>query len=129
LRHSLDFIGSLYARTNRWKHLQLDDPDTYAGGDALGTYDAWQVLGRELDRDRRSRQVYEYELKVQLPILLARSAVNLDSMHIASAAAELAKEQEEVKQRGMAVAGWPLSISSPDQVARWLRLKRDAQAE
>jgi len=125
LRHSLDFIGSLYARTNRWKHLQLSDPEAYAGGDALGTYDAWTVLARELDRDGDSRTVYEHELKVQLPILLNRATVNLDAMHIAAAAAELKREQDEVKARGAAVAGWPLSISSPDQVARWLRLKRD----
>ena len=127
LRHSLDFIGSLYARTNRWKHLQLSDPEAYAGGDALGTYDAWAVLARELDRDGLSRQVYEHELKPQLPILLARPAVNLDAMHIAEAAAELQREQAAIARRGEAVAGWPLNVLSSDHVARWLRLKHDPQ--
>ena len=51
--------------------------------------------------------------------------MNLDAMHIAEASSELHREQEELKQRATAVAGWPINVSSADQVARWLRLKRD----
>jgi uracil-DNA glycosylase len=126
LRHSLDFMGSLYARHNRWKHLQQSDPLTYSGMDALATFDIWQQLQRELARDSASRELYEHELKPLLPHVMARPSIRLDAMHIAQAAQELKREQEELVKRGQAVAGWPLSISSPDQVARWLRLKTDA---
>jgi DNA polymerase I-like protein with 3'-5' exonuclease and polymerase domains len=119
-------MGSLYARHNRWKHLQQSDPLTYSGMDALATFDIWQQLQRELARDSASRELYEHELKPLLPHVMARPSIRLDAMHIAQAAQELKREQEELVKRGQAVAGWPLSISSPDQVARWLRLKTDA---
>lgn len=125
LRHSLDFMGSLYARHNRWKHLQQSDPLTYSGMDALATYDIWQQLSRELARDVDSQTLYEHELKPLLPHVMARPSVRLNAMHIAEAASELKKEQAQLELQGQAVAGWPISISSPDQVARWLRLKSD----
>ena len=127
LRHSLDFMGSLYARHNRWKHLQQSDPLVYSGMDALATYDIWQQLQRELARDKASADLYEYELKPLLPHVMARPHVRLNAMHIANAAQELAKEQEEIARRGQAAAGWPLNVSSADQVSRWLRLKSDPQ--
>lgn len=125
LRHSLDFMGSLYARHNRWKHLQQSDPLTYSGMDALATYDIWQQLSRELSRDPASQLLYEHELKPLLPHVMARPSVRLNAMHIAQADSELRAEQRAVAQRGAAVAGWPLSVSSADQVSRWLRLKSD----
>lgn len=127
LRHSLDFIGSCYARHNRWKHLQQSDPLTYSGMDALATYDIWQQLSRELQRDRLSADLYEHELKPLLPHVMARPHVNLNSMHIANAAQELEQEQREIEARGQVAAGWPINIGSADMVSRWLRLKRDIQ--
>jgi uracil-DNA glycosylase len=127
LRHSLDFMGSCYARHNRWKHLQQSDPLTYSGMDALATYDIWHQLRRELERDLLSKDLYENELKPLLPHVMARPHVRLNAMHIANAAQALKKEQEEIESRGQVAAGWPLSVSSPDQVSRWLRLKSDPQ--
>lgn len=125
LRHSLDFMGSLYARHNRWKHLQQSDPLTYSGMDALATYDIWQQLSRELLRDPASRALYEDELKPLLPHVMSRPSIKLDAMHIAHAASELKREQEAVALRAQCAAGWPLNVSSADQVSRWLRLKTD----
>lgn len=125
LRHSLDFMGSLYARHNRWKHLQQSDPLVYSGMDALATWDVWHQLQRELLRDHLSLALYEQELKPLLPHVMSRPHINLNAMHIAAAAQELEREQLQIEQRGEAVAGWPLSVSSADQVARWLRLKAD----
>ena len=127
LRHSLDFMGSLYAKHNRWKHLQHSDPLVYSGMDALATYDIWQQLSRELTRDSLSLALYEQELKPLLPHVMARPSVRLNAMHIAEAAQELAQEQEGIAKRGEAVAGWPLNVSSAAQVSRWLRLKSDPQ--
>lgn len=125
LRHSLDFMGSLYARHNRWKHLQQSDLLVYSGMDALATYDIWQQLERELARDAQSRALYEHELKPLLPHVMARPHIHLNAMHIANASQELAKEQEEIALRGQAAAGWPINVSSADQISRWLRLKSD----
>ena len=128
LRHSLDFMGSVYARHNRWKHLQQSDPLTYSGMDALATYDVWVQLARELARDGQSLELYERELKPLLPHVMARPSVRLNAMHIAEAASELQQEQRRLELQGQAVAGWPLNIGSADQVARWIRIKRDAPA-
>ena len=123
LRHSLDFMGSLYARHNRWKHLQQSDPLTYSGMDALATYDIWTQLERELQRDKSSELLYREELKPLLPHVMARPSIRLDALHIAQAASELKREQDEVALRAQAAAGWPINVSSADQLSRWLRLK------
>jgi DNA polymerase I - 3''-5'' exonuclease and polymerase domains len=94
--------------------------------DALATYDIWQKLQRELARDPQSLDLYEHELKPLLPHVMARPYVRLNAQHIAEAAIELEREQGQIALRGEAVAGWPLNVSSADQVARWLRLKHDA---
>lgn len=127
LRHSLDFMGSLYARHNRWKHLQISDPLTYSGMDALATYDIWRAMSRELARDPASLDLYEHELKPLLTHVMRRPHIKLDAMHIAQASQALKQEQDEIALRAQAVAGWPLKVSSSDQVSRWLRLKSDPQ--
>lgn len=127
LRHSLDFMGSCYARHNRWKHLQQLDPLTYSGMDALATYDIWQQLSRELARDAASSALYEHELKPLLPPVMARPSIRLNAMHIAEASATMKSEQREIELRGQVAAGWPINVSSADQISRWLRLKVDPQ--
>jgi uracil-DNA glycosylase len=129
LRHNLDFMGSCYARHNRWKHLQESDPEIYSGMDALATWDIYHALKRELAFDAESAALYNVELKPLLPIIMARPSVTLDSMHIVEAVRMLTHEQEEVGRKAQAVAGWPINIGSPDMVARWIRRKRESQEE
>lgn len=130
LRHNLDFMGSCYARHNRWKTLQETNPQVYAGMDALATWDIHHALERELARDAQSAALYQLELKPLVPILLARPSVNLNAMHIVQAVQLLSAEQDELGRKAQALAGWPINIGSADMVARWIRRKVDAgQAE
>jgi len=122
-RHTLDFLGSLYARTNRWKHLQLTDPLVYSGMDALATWDAWAALRRELAGDPASTAIYEYELKPLLPHLLRRPAIRLDTAGVEAQVGALEDRQREVAERGQVAAGWPLNVSSAAQVAKWVGVK------
>jgi hypothetical protein len=122
-RHALDFLGSLYARTNRWKHLQLVDPLVYSGMDALGTWDIWTALARELSQDPLSRAIYQDELKPLLPHLLRRPAIRLDAGRVEAAVAGLSARQQEAAERGQAAAGWPLNVSSANMVAKWIGVK------
>lgn len=122
-RHTLDFLGSLYARTNRWKHLEQTDPIVYAGLDALGTWDAWQALQRELARDPDSDGVYQTELKPLLKHLMRRPAIRVATDRVAAAVEFYGAKQKEALARGHAAAGWPLSVTSADQVSRWLGIK------
>ncbi len=126
LRHSLDFMGSLYSRHNRWKTLQISDPLVYSGMDALATYDIWQQLSRELARDAASTELYEYELKPLLKHVMARPSVKLNALHIVEASQTLKQEQKEIELRGQVAAGWPINVGSADQISRWLRLRTDA---
>lgn len=122
-RHTLDFLGSLYARTNRWKQLEQTEPLVYSGLDALGTWDVWRALARELASDSQSSAVYHGELKPLLYHLLRRVSVRVQTDRVAQAVGEYQMKQREAVVRGEAAAGWPLKVSSADQVARWIGVK------
>lgn len=122
-RHTLDFLGSLYARTNRWKQLEQTEPIVYSGLDALATWDCWQSLERELARDPESQAVYRDELKPLLRHLLRRPSIQVATDRVAKAVRHSAGLQAEAQVRGQVAAGWPLNVSSADQVARWIGVK------
>ena len=123
LRHTLDFLGSVYARTNRWKHLEQSDEVLYSGLDALGTWDAWQALRTELARDPDSTRVYEEEMKPLLPHLLVRPPIHLNTSKVVQSVQAFEQAQRECLARGQAAAGWPLNVASADQIARWVGVK------
>lgn len=122
-RHTLDFLGSLYARTNRWKHLEQSEPIVYSGLDALGTWDVWRALQRELARDHDSNTVYEQELKPLLRHLMRRPHIRVATDRVARAVTALGEQQREAVARAQVAAGWPINPSSADQLSRWLGLK------
>src|SRR5207245_914599 len=75
MSHKLNFLGSLYSRINRWKHLSKVAPITYSGGDAIGTMDVWETglhggIKGELERDPQSKWVYENLQKPLVPIIV-----------------------------------------------------------
>src|SRR5574338_350241 len=122
LAHDLDFLGSLYARTNRWKHLVRTNPVVYSAGDALGTWDVWRALRAELARDHDTRRVYETCLLPLLPIVARarRMGIRVEQKR-AEASVRALREAQRVLQLGaMAAAGWPLSLSSAKQVTTHL---------
>jgi hypothetical protein len=122
-RHTLDFLGSLYARTNRWKQLEQSDEILYSGLDALGTWDVWQALSRELARDPESDRVYREEMKPLLKHLMRRVSIRVATDRVSTAVRHFEKLQQEAIYKAEAAAGWPINPASADQLARWIGVK------
>lgn len=122
LDHTLDFLGSIYARTNRWKHLLRANPRVYAGGDALGTWDSFVSLAQEIERDPQVRKVYYgYQLPLAGIIHRARSfGLRVIPERVEQALGSMGRTQEDAELFAQSWAGWPLNLSSPQQVAREL---------
>jgi len=125
--HTLNFLGSIYARINRWKHLARVAPRQYAGGDALGTMDAWATglhggLSGELARDPQTKWVYENLQKPLVPIVIRahQRGIATDSKAAQRALKDIAMEQRAFEMRAQAYAGWPLNLRSPSHLAFWL---------
>jgi DNA polymerase I-like protein with 3'-5' exonuclease and polymerase domains len=122
--HNLDFLGSLRARTNRWKHLATSNPIQYAAGDALGTWDVWhdEILPN-FNRDPAAEWVYRHRQLPLLPIIRRRrkSGIRVDGSRVAAAVDALGLRISEAEEIARANVGRPsFNIGSPDQVARQL---------
>jgi uracil-DNA glycosylase len=121
LDHTLDYLGSLYARTNYWKPLEHVAPTLYAAGDALGTYDAGLRLARELSRDpgctRKYRQIMRF-----LPIIRDAhvKGYRVNDKRVIEVVEMLEAEKAKAQARAQAAAGWPINLGSASQVARQL---------
>jgi DNA polymerase I-like protein with 3'-5' exonuclease and polymerase domains len=122
LPHTLAYLGSLYARINRWKHLFRRNPRVYSGGDALGTWDVYLALVAELKADPASARVYREELYPLNPIISEASNVGLrvHQWRVEAALTYHQRLKDELCAEVEAWAGYPLLLSSPDQVARHL---------
>ena len=123
LSHDLNFLGSLYARTNRWKHLNHSNPKVYAGGDALGTLDVWvRGLRGELARDPGSDRVYREYVKPLVSIILnaKRHGVKPNQQRVAEVIKTFGSQMDDAQAMATAAVGWPINIGSPAQVTEWL---------
>src|SRR3990167_1219792 len=127
MSHTLNFLGSMYARINRWKHLARISPRVYAGGDALGTMDVWETglhggLKGELERDPETKWVYENLQKPLIPIVLKhhQRGICTDPEQVKIALGAISTQQREYVLRAQAYAGWGINLRSPKQLAYWL---------
>lgn len=122
LDHTLDFVGSLYARTNRWKHLLRTNPRAYAGGDALGTLDSFVPLFHELERDVQVRKVYyEYQLPLASVIHRARGfGLRIVPERVEQALGSMSRTQDDASLAAQAHCGWPINVGSAAQVSHEL---------
>ncbi len=122
LPHSLEFLGSLYARTNRWKHLFHRNPKVYSGGDALGTWDSYLALVREFQADSQSAWVYRNAVFPLTPIIMEAElrGLALDQGRVQEALAYHEARQQEVAVEAQAYCGYSINLGSSDQVGRWL---------
>lgn len=120
LAHTMDYVGSIYARINRWKHLEYINPVDYSGGDAVGALDVGLALSRSLQRDPQSNRVYSEYLLPNLPMLsryeLGRG-YPLVKERVKASVAALKGVQAEAEVKAWAAAGWPIKLSSPQQVS------------
>lgn len=122
LDHDLDFLGSMDARINRWKHLMRTNPRVYAGGDAVGTWDAWQSAKRSFRQDPDSEKVYRTQVLPLFPIIArARThGVRVDGARVLVALDALDEQCASAERVAQAWAGWPLGLGSSQQVAKQL---------
>lgn len=122
LGHKLDEAGSVYARTNRWKHLVHANPVQYAGGDALGTYDVALPLVGELNRDPRSKWIYENLTLPLVPIINKghKRGSRVHGGRVLQALGELDAIQADLELQAQAYTGYPINLGSSEQVGRWL---------
>lgn len=121
LDHDLGFLGSIYGRLNRWKHLDESSPLIYSGADALVTYDAWcDWIAPQFERDKQSEWVYR---NLQLPLIgVIRRAGNLrvNQAVARQALAALEAKCEDAEARAQAAVGWPMNLGSGPQVVKQL---------
>lgn len=118
LPHDLDFLGSIYARTNRWKHLVRSNPIVYAGADGLGTWDIWKTIVQELQGDPLTYAVYRKSIECW-PIIHKAHTIGLkvDQAKAKEALKQLEYKCKQAELEAQAAVGWPIKLSSPAQVA------------
>jgi len=117
--HDLNFLGSMYAPFNRWKHLEYTNPIVYSGLDAAGTWYAWEALAREFRRDPRSETVYrEYQLPLVNIIRRAKSkGIRVNQENALRITGELKDAVDRLNIKAEALVGWPINIASNDQTS------------
>lgn len=122
IRHTLDFLGSMYARTNRWKHLAQINPLVYSAGDALGTIDAHTSMAREFQRDERSWWVYRNVVLPQARVIARaqRYGLRLDQQKVREFYDDLAARAHEAELKAQAAVGWPINLNSNPQLTHQL---------
>jgi len=121
LPHDLEYLGSLFARTNRWKHLGYESP-SYSGGDAVGTWDVAMALAKEMREDPQSYWVYRNSVFPLIPTIMEAEEVGLalDQQRVAQAITHFEKKMAVEAQKAQAYSGYPINLGSPEQVSRWL---------
>lgn len=122
LPHDLEFLASLFGRINRHKHLFVSNPLQYSAGDALVTWDVYLALAREMKEDPQSYWVYRNCVFPLASVIMEAERVGLqtDQERVQIALDHFEKEATRLTQEAQAYAGYPLLLSSPEQVSRWL---------
>lgn len=121
--HTLDFISSWWGSINRSKHLEKTNKVAYAGGDAWITRDSWLQIAKALEADPRSGRVYQSYMLPLLPILARYeygTGLKLHQGRVKQSLEALNRVKDEAQRKAWAAAGWPLKMSSPQQVAKQL---------
>lgn len=120
--HNLNFLGSIYASFNRWKHLSDADPQGYAGCDSLGTLEVDNALNLELQRDPTSLGVYEGidRPTIQDFVEAQYAGIRVDQERREQVEGVLEKETQDARARAIASAGWSINVGSSEQVSAQL---------
>jgi len=117
--HDLGFLGSLYCSINRWKHLDYLNPKLYSAADAFATWEIHNALKLELDRDPRSKLIYETK-NLKLPLIILRAHETGIKVNPAKAKIRYEERLAKVRDLGVraqAIAGWPINTRSNPQVS------------
>jgi DNA polymerase I-like protein with 3'-5' exonuclease and polymerase domains len=120
--HDLNYLGSLYGSFNRHKHLSESDPILYSGLDATVLLEVDRALERELGADPASRRVWETIDRPALRSFVTAQyrGLRTDPSRIRDVVSLLQGETDEASLKAQAIAGWPINVGSPSQVAHRL---------
>lgn len=120
--HDLNYLGSLWSSMNRWKHLSEADPLLYAGCDAWGLWEVDEALEGELRRDPLSAKVWTTIDRPAIPYFVEAQyrGLRVSARRLGEVIGQLHHEARDSQARATAIAGWPLSLASPAQVAHRL---------
>ena len=118
LPHDLDFLGSCYAPTNRWKHLAFDEPELYSAADAYNPWFIWKALKGEFARDPLSEKLYRETVLPLAPVILKSMQIGIRVNQSRAKEVEglLQEKVREARLRAEVVAGWPINLGSNPQV-------------
>ncbi len=123
--HSLEFIGSLYSRLNRWKHLSRTNPIIYSGADAYGTMEIDQRLRAEMKADPKSEWIYKECVRPHVWTIerAMREGMRTYAPNVQHFQTALEAQRDEAVLMAQAAVGWPINLGSPGakgQVGHWL---------
>lgn len=119
--HSLEYLGSLYGRLNRSKHLGYESVD-YSAADAILTWDVAKGIMKEMQEDPVSYRDYRESLYPLTPIIMEaeQAGLRLDQSRVQEALQYYRELQMEVTGQAQAYTGFPINLGSPDQVQAWV---------
>jgi uracil-DNA glycosylase family 4 len=120
--HTLEYIASIYGQYRKMKHLSKTNPELYNWGDVLDTICGWQSLAVELNRDGRTKLVYETQSKPLVPIILrrVRRGIRVDRAMVGEEQRRQLSIIRESQGIALAAAGWPINPGSDDQLKEYL---------
>lgn len=120
--HDLDFLGSLYAPTNRWKHLFQTNLRQYSAGDAWGTWWVWRAFEAEFKNDVQSETIYRDSVLPLWRVIqkAERPGIRTWQPRVVVAEQQLAERVRQATLRAQAASGWPINLGSTPQVGQQL---------
>ena len=119
--HDLGFLDSCYGRHHRVKHLFKQNPTLYNAGDCWTPAYAMSGLQKELDRDADSQRVYKDRLEL-LPIIdeSMTRGIRINKEAVKDGITKYQARRDAAEAVGQAYCGYPINLSSNDQVGYWL---------
>jgi hypothetical protein len=119
--HDLGFLDSCYGKHNRVKHLFKENPELYNAGDCWTPAYAMAGLRKELDRDKQSANVYADRMAL-LPIIdeSMTKGIRVNKEAVLESIDRYETRRSAAQQVGEAYCGFPINLSSNDQIAYWL---------
>lgn len=126
LPHTLEFLGSIYGKYGKFKHLRDVDLLRYNYGDVIDTGLAWESLSRALALDPQAEAIYRKQSLSLIPLLLEASdqgiRVNTERvLEVFNEASQLIKKVEAFAQLSV---GYPINLNSGHQLKAYLYTER-----
>ena len=119
--HDLGFLDSCYGKHHRVKHLFKTDPTLYNAGDCWTPGYAMAAMRKELDKDPQSAAVYADRLEL-LPIIdeSMTRGIRINKEAVKDGITKYEARRAAAEAVGQAYCGYPINLSSNDQIAHWL---------